>query len=271
MRLGFHISIAGGLAEVVPRAVRRGCTTLQLFTSSPVQLQRPMLNADDCHQFIEQLAAHNIQPHFVHTSYLLNIASPDQKLWERSVEHLSDELRRAKLLNAAGVVLHLGSVGNNGAISPGIDRVVRALDAARIQAQNDVPLILENSAGAGNTLGASIPQIAQILAASQYPNSLQFCLDTAHAFAAGWPVHHPEGLEEVLTELDSALGPERLVLIHANDSRSDFNSHVDRHWHIGQGKMGREAFRTIVNHPRLRKLPFIMETPGTEEDDMRNI
>jgi len=271
MRLGFHISIAGGLAKVVPRALRRGCTTLQLFSSSPVQWERPPLDAEECQQFLQQLAAYNIQPHFVHASYLLNVASPNQELRQRSISHLGDELQRAELLNAAGVVLHLGSVGDEGAIEPGIERVAHALDAVRLQAENDIPLILENSAGAGNTLGTSLAEIAQIMAASEYSDHLQFCLDTAHAFAAGWPVHQREGLDQVLAELDNTLGPKRLVLIHANDSRSGWNSRVDRHWHIGRGKIGREGFRIIVNHPRLCKMPFIMETPGTEEDDVRNM
>ncbi len=271
MRLGFHISIAGGLTEVVPRAVRRRCTTLQLFTSSPVQWERRPLHIQECEQFLQQLAIHDIHPHFVHASYLLNIASPNPELWQRSVDHLAEELRRAKLLKAAGVVLHLGSVGKEGRITEGIDRATRALDAARVQAENDLPLILENSAGAGNTLGTSLAEIAQMITASAYSDRLQLCLDTAHAFAAGWPVHCREGLEKLFAELDATVNPERLVLIHANDSRSDWNSRVDRHWHIGRGKIGREAFRMIVNHPRLRGLPFIMETPGTEEDDMRNM
>ena len=165
----------------------------------------------------------------------------------------------------------MGSVGDEGAIGPGIDRVARALDAARLQADNEVPLILENSAGAGNTLGTSIAEIARIIAASEHSDHLQFCLDTAHAFAAGWPVHQCEGLDQVLAELDSTIGPERLVLIHANDSRSSWSSRVDRHWHIGRGKIGRGAFRTIVKHLRLQETPFIMETPGTEDDDVRNM
>ncbi len=271
MRLGFHISIAGGISKVVPRAVQRRCTTLQMFTSSPVQWQRPLLEPDECQQFAEQLAARDIRPHFVHAVYLLNIASPDRQLWQRSVDHLAEELRRAELLAAAGVVLHLGSGGAGGSVNDAINRGARALNVAREQAETSLPLILENSAGAGNTVGSTIPQIADIVGQSQYPEHLQVCLDTAHAFAAGWPLHHREGLDKVLEELDTTFGPQRLVLIHANDSRAAFASRVDRHWHIGQGKIGREGFRAIVNHPRLRDIPFIMETPGTEADDLRNM
>ncbi len=271
MHLGFHISIAGGISQVLHRAVQRRCTTLQMFTSSPVQWQRPLLAPDECKQFAEKLAARNIGPHFVHAVYLLNIASPDRQLWQRSVDHLAEELRRAELLAAAGVVLHLGSGGAGGSVNDAINRVARALNVAREQAETSLPLILENSAGAGNTVGSTIPQIAGIVGQSQYPEHLQICLDTAHAFAAGWPLHHREGLDKVLEELDTTFGPQRLVLIHANDSRAAFASRVDRHWHIGQGKIGREGFRAIVNHPRLRDMPFIMETPGTEADDLRNM
>lgn len=271
MRLGFHVSIAGGIGQALARAVHRRCTTLQVFTSSPVQWARGPLDRDECRQFAQDLAACDIHPHFVHASYLLNIAGPNQRLWRRSVGHLSEELRRAEMLGAAGVVLHLGSAGEAGSVNAGIKRVAAGLDAAREQAQNELPLILENSAGAGSTVGSAIPEIAQIIAQSRYADCLQICLDTAHAFAAGWPLHTAEGLDKVLGELDTTFGPSRLVLIHANDSRSDFASRVDRHWHIGKGKIGREAFRTIANHPRLRELPFIMETPGTEEDDLHNM
>ncbi len=271
MRLGFHVSIAGGIPQVLARAVRRRCTTLQLFTSSPVQWARCPLDPDECRHFAQDLAACDIRPHFVHASYLLNIASPNQRLWRRSVAHLSTELRRAEMLCAAGVVLHLGSAQEAGSVNAGIKRVAAGLDAAREQANNYLPLILENSAGAGNTVGSGIPEIAEIIAQSRYADHLQICLDTAHAFAAGWPLHTAEGLDKVLGELDSTCSPQRLVLIHANDSRSEFASRVDRHWHIGKGKIGREAFRTIVNHPRLHELPFIMETPGTERDDLRNM
>ncbi len=271
IRLGFHIPIAGGWKRTLAGAIRRRCSTCQVFTSAPVQWARHHLDAAQAAWFAAALKAHDIQPLFVHAPYLLNVASPAASLRRKSMRCLADELRRAALLQAAGVVLHLGSVGPRGRISAGLKRVARTLDEALERSESPCPLILENSAGQGNSIGRSIEQIRDIIGCSRYPRMLQACLDTAHAFAAGYPIHTPEGLEELLAEIDRQLGGGRLVLIHANDTIAPLGSRRDRHWHIGQGNIGTAAFKRLVNHPRLDGLPFIMETPGTEEDDRRNM
>jgi len=270
-RLGFHLSIAGGLTNLIPRALRRHCNTVQLFTSAPAQWKRRNLGAEEAAAFRQALAAADIQPYFVHAIYLLNLASPDRTLWCKSLRHLTEELQRAARLRAAGVVLHLGSVGEGGRAKAGVRRLARALVEARERSETQVPLILENSAGAGNTLGSTPEQLGEIIARAAPAAPLEVCLDTCHAFAAGLPVHTDEGLEEVLARLDTNCGPDRLRLIHLNDSLGEFASHRDRHWHLGKGHLGRRALEHLVNHPRLRALPFIIETPGTEEDDRRNM
>lgn len=271
MRLGFHISIAGGLEQCLRRAVIRRCTTLQLFSGAPVQWARPHFSDEDCVAFAEGLAERDIRPHFVHAKYLLNVSSSDDGLRAKSVTDLCEELAIAHKLRAAGVVMHLGSVGAEGAIEEGITRVARAIDTACEAVPHGPPVILENSAGQGNIVGADFEQLAAIIDATDCPERVRCCLDTAHAFGAGMPLHTARGLEGMIASMDATFGLDRLALLHVNDSKVPFASGRDRHWHIGRGEIGREAMGRVVNHPRLTHLPFVMETPGTEADDVSNM
>lgn len=259
------------MGEVLPRARARGCNALQMFTSSPSQWRRLPLDPAEAKEFAQGLLRADLQPHFLHAIYLLNLASQDRVLRSKSVRHLGEELRRAELLGAAGVVFHLGSVGAQGRIGPGVVRLVKSLREAREIAGNAVPMLLENGAGAGRTLGGEIAQLGEILETAEGAEPMRVCLDTAHAFAAGWPLHTEEGLEGSLGEMEAVFGLRRLALLHLNDSLYGFGAHRDRHWHLGKGKIGRAALARIVNHAKLRHLPLIMETPGTEEDDWNNM
>jgi len=271
LRLGFHVSIAGGLERCVRRTLIRRCTTLQMFSGAPVQWARPHISDEDCAAFVEALAERDIRPHFVHAKYLLNVSSPDEELRAKSVADLCEEMAIALKLRAAGVVIHLGSVGDEGAVEEGTQRVARAVDAA-CHAVLDAPaVILENSAGQGNIVGAQFEQLAEIVAATHCPERVRCCVDTAHAFGAGMALHTPEGVEEMVARIDATFGLERLALLHVNDSKVPFASGRDRHWHIGRGEIGREGMTRIVNHPRLVHLPFVMETPGAEADDVSNM
>lgn len=265
MRFGFHITISGGWRKTIQRAVERRCTALQVFTGAPVQWDRKPLDPAGAAWFAETLRSLDIQPLFVHAIYLLNLATSDAELWRRSRDHLTEELHRAALIGAEGVVFHLGSVGASGQPEAGMRRVARALDWAAEHAPEGPRLILENSAGQGNVVGSTMDSLGRIIAASRNPHRLGVCLDTAHAFAQGYSFHQSECLSALLDECQAAFGLERLVLIHANDSKAALGSHVDRHEHIGKGMIGREGFRTILNEPRLRHLPFILETPDQEE------
>lgn len=271
MRLGFHVSIAGGLDKCIQRAIIRRCTALQMFSGAPVQWARPGFTDAEAAAFADGLAERDIAPHFVHAKYLLNVSSPDAELREKSVADLCTEVEIARKLRAGGVVTHLGSVGAHGAIEDGIARVARAVDAACEAVPDGPPVILENSAGQGNIVGAEFEELAAIIAMTRYPERVRCCIDTAHAFGAGIPLHTEEGLEEALALIDATFGIDRLALLHVNDSKVPFASGRDRHWHIGRGEIGREAMTRIVNHPRLVHLPFIMETPGTEADDVTNM
>ena len=271
MRLGFHVSIAGGFDEFIRRAVRRRCTTVQMFTAAPVQWARQNISERTGGMLAQRLRELDITPHFVHAKYLLNLASPDRRLWRRSVTDLAREVEAARRLGAAGVITHLGSVGNGGAIGDGIARVAEAADIVCERVPDGPAIVLENAAGQGNMVGARFEEIAGIIEAAGCAERLRVCVDTAHAFASGYAIHTARGLSATLREIEATFGLDRVVLLHVNDSLVPLGSGRDRHWHVGLGHIGREGMKRIVNHPRLRRLPCIMETPGTEDDDLRNM
>ena len=271
MRLGFHVQIAGGWRKTLDRALARRCTCLQVFTSAPVQWAQVPVDPGGAAWFRDSLIALDIQPLFVHAIYLLNLATADETLWRKSRDHLAEELGRAAQLGAQGVVVHLGSVGDGGAVEQGIPRVAQALDFALTRTGDGLRLLLENCAGQGNLVGCTPEELGAVIAASQHAERLGVCLDMAHAFQAGYAVGTPAGLSALLDSCDRAWGLDRLALIHANDSKTPLGSHADRHWHIGKGEIGRAGFEVIMNEPRLQHLPFVMETPSSDEWDRKNM
>lgn len=264
MRIGFHVSIAGGWPQTLARAVTRRCTTLQVFTTAPVRWAHKPLAADDAAWFRDALRALDIQPLFVHGIYLLNLAAGDRDLWRQSRDNLAEELRRAALLGAAGVVVHLGSVGEKGSLAAGLRRVARAIDQALRASGGACPVLLENCAGQGRLVGCTPPALGEVMSLSRHPEHLAVCLDTAHAFAVGYDLRKHADLQRLLDECDAAFGLERLRLIHANDTPARPGSNLDRHANIGKGEIGRRGFRLLTNEPRLERLPFIMETPDQD-------
>jgi deoxyribonuclease-4 len=268
VRLGFHISIAGGLRQAVPRAVEKKCTAFQIFTSAPSQWGRALITDDEALAFIAALKASQISEVFIHAIYLLNLASASEDLRNKSIANLADELRRAGQIGATGVIFHLGSAGKDGDPVKAREHVCGSLAEVRKLSKCETPLILENSAGAGALVGSTLDDVYSIINNSAAAEPMNFCLDTAHAFESGVPLHKAEGLEAAMSH--PRIG-ERLRVVHANDSMTRFESHRDRHFHIGEGEIGREAFGRIVRHPRLRDVPLIMETPGDENDDRRNM
>lgn len=274
MRIGFHVPLKGGLLKALQEARRRRCTTFQLFASAPVQWAlRPTDPAEDA-AFVRERLVHDLSPLFIHAPYLLNLASSDSALRAQSQQRLATDLLRANDWQAAGVVLHLGSAGPEVSPRQARRRVSNAL--RQVLAVTDPPgtLVLENCAGQGNIVGASPEELGEIIDLAG-GERLQFCLDTAHAFAAGFALHTPEGLGELLERCEQAFGWQRLALVHANDSLGALGSNRDRHAPIGQGHIGPAGWRVIMGDPRLQQLPFIMETPKTPgqelADDLRNL
>lgn len=219
----------------------------------------------------EGLAELGIEPVVLHTIYLVNLAAADPQLRRKSIAALAEELRRAEAFGAHYVVTHLGSAGES-RLSAALARAAAAVRAAlRQDGGSQAMLLLENSAGSRNIIGAKFAQLADVMGRVD-SRRLGLCFDTAHAFASGYDVASPRGLRETLVEIDHCIGLDKLRIVHLNDSRAALGSQVDRHEHIGLGAIGRQGIRRIIRHPKLRELPFIMETPIERPgDDARNM
>ena len=256
VRIGAHVSIEGGLDKAINRAQNIGADCIQIFGSSPRSWRPPSHSPGSIELFKVTRASIGIDPVFLHTIYLANLASSDHGLRAKSVESLAAYLRLGQLIGVAGVVTHLGS-GTDGERA-----VCLALRRALIEVASDVAILLETSAGAGSSIGSNFESLGRIIAGLDFSPRVQVCLDTAHVFAAGYDVSSAEGLERTLSLFAERVGLDRLTLVHINDSKSAIGSRVDRHENIGQGRIGLEAFVRILHHPELKCLPFITEVPG---------
>jgi deoxyribonuclease-4 len=267
------MSIAGGVDRAVDRAVLAGCEALQVFTASANQWRGKELGDEVVARFRDKRAAAGALPVLSHDSYLINCASPDPALWERSVAALSEELGRCVRLGIELLVMHPGAHMGEGE-EAGLDRVARALD--RVLATPEaagVTILLENTAGQGSTLGSSFAQLAALLARSSFASRLGVCFDTQHAFAAGYDLSSAEGWTRTWEEFDAALGPGRLRALHLNDSKRPLGARVDRHEHIGLGLLGPSAFLRVMRDPRFDGLPASLETEKTDDggEDEQNL
>ncbi len=271
MKFGFQVSIAGGLSRVVTRAQYLGCETIQIFSGNPRGWKNEPLSLAEATKFKEEVKRKNIHPVFVHMPYLPNIASPRENLYVKSIKRLQEDLGRTEDLGAAYLVLHLGSRGTSSE-AKAIERITQAINHALAQVENRVIVLVENTAGQGTAIGYSFSQIKELLERMDNKDRVGVCLDTAHAFEAGYDLSKKERLEKAVEEFDRLIGLSKLHLLHLNDSKTPLSSRIDRHWHLGGGYIGREGFRRIINHPQLSHLPAILETPrANDEDDLKNI
>ena len=269
MRFGFHISIAGGFSKVVKRAEELNCRTIQVFTRNPRGWDSPPLDRKEVEKFKQDIKISKIHPLFVHLPYLPNLASP--KFYKNSLDVVIEDLKRTQILGGNFLILHLGHrLENTG--EQALRSLGQGINEALSKVENRVSLLLENSAGQGTEIGSNFSQIRQIIEKIGNKERVGVCLDTAHLFESGYDISQKRGLEETLKEFADFIGLERLSLLHLNDSKTPLGSGKDRHGHIGEGYIGREGFRNIVNHPLLKNLPGIMETPRkSESDDPRNM
>ncbi|MFZ5427242.1 MAG: deoxyribonuclease IV [Thermodesulfobacteriota bacterium] len=266
---GAHESVAGGLAEAFGRIKSVGGTALQVFTRNQRQWEAAPVSPDEAEAFANAWREWGPYPVASHASYLLNPASPDEALRKRGVASLAAELERCRALGVPWVVLHPGAAMGAGR-EEALGRAARSLDEAFEASGGDGPLILlENTAGQGTGIGSDFRDLAAIIAASRHPGRLGICLDTCHAYAAGYDVATRRGLDEALAMLDK----DRLKLVHVNDAKAGLGSRLDRHEHIGKGAIGLEGFRAIVNHPVLARLPMILETHKEKDlkEDVENL
>lgn len=270
-RLGCHVKISGGLLKAVDRALERGCRTFQVFLSNPRGWKGSDVLPPELDELGERCEREGLEPVFIHTIYLVNLASPSEEVFEKSISAVAANLRAAEALGRAAVVTHLGSHGGAGE-DEGLRRVVEGLRRVMELHRGSSRLLLETTAGSGDTVGHSFSQLGEIVRALDGDERIGVCLDTCHVFAAGYEVRTREGLAKTLKELEEELGPGRLHLVHANDSKGKLGSRVDRHMHLGEGEIGVEGFRVMLSHPTLRGLPWVLETPEmTVEADRKNL
>lgn len=266
---GAHESVAGGLHTAFERIERVGGKALQIFTRNQRQWDAAPVSSDESQAFAEAWKRWGYYPVASHASYLLNPASPSEELRQRSALALAGELDRCRDLNIPWVVLHPGARLDS-TPEEAIERAARTLDSALEQSGGDGPLILlENTAGQGSGLGSGFGDLAAMFALSKNTERLGLCLDTCHAFAAGYDLRTRAGLDSALSQLDLA----RLKLVHVNDSKGGLGSRLDRHEHIGKGAIGADGFRNILGHPALAGLPMVLETHKEKDlkEDIENL
>jgi deoxyribonuclease-4 len=262
MRIGAHFSKSGGYDSFVDTAVEAGANTAQVFTASPRTWQHPSVEDSEVEKYRETLQDVDLDPVFVHAGYLINLATPKDEMRQKSIELLKAELEAASALNLHGVVFHPGSPLGEG-VAFGRDRLVSALQEVADVA-TDTYILVENMAGAGNTLGASFDTWKHVLDRVDR-DTLGFCFDTCHAHAAGHDLSTEEGVDDVVETVEKAVGWENVPVIHLNDSKHAAGSNKDEHEHLGQGAIGENGVISVLTHEKTREKPFICETPKESE------
>ena len=271
--LGAHMSIAGGLHLAFARIQEVQGESLQIFLSNQRQWQTLPLTSQMVEDFRQNWKENDYMPVAAHDSYLINLAAPDPTTLERSVAAFADELQRAATLEIPFLITHPGSHRGEG-VEAGLERFVENMDRAITRSKTSTVMVLiENTAGQGTNLGSTFEEISFIISESQYADRLGVCFDTSHAFAAGYDIRTRVTYEDTLSTFDQIIGLERLKFFHINDSKRPLDSRVDRHEHIGKGEIGLKGFRLLLNDPRFRQHPMVLETPKGKElkEDKANL
>lgn len=263
MNIGAFVSTSGGVLTAIDRAKDLGVESFMIFGSSPRAWQRRRISAPDAEEFRTQFAEAGFDSLWFHGTYLMNFGTDRPDLLKRSKETLVAELETAELLGAKGVIFHLGSDGGRDR-NQAIKQAGNALKEVLAQSSRKPMVILENSAGMGGSIGSEFEELAAILEPIKNDPRVAICLDTQHAFAAGYPVHTPDGLAEVMSLFERTIGLDRLVVIHANDSKVPLAGGRDRHENIGEGEIGLAGFRVMAADTRLASLPWLLEVPGSD-------
>ncbi|MEA3210786.1 MAG: deoxyribonuclease [Chthoniobacter sp.] len=272
--LGAHVSTAGGVEKAIDRALSIGATAMQIFVKNNMQwfAASPFAPAE-LRAFHEHAGRTRLRSVFAHSGYMINLAAANPAFLEKSRRALREELLRADQLDLPFLVLHPGAHMGAG-VEAGLQKVIASLDAVLAEIpQVKTRIALENTAGQGSSLGCEFAHLAAILANVREPGRLCVCLDTAHLFASGYDISTVAGAEKVFREFDRIVGRKHLAALHLNDSKTGLGSRVDRHEHIGQGRIGLEAFRYIMTAPRFAKIPKVLETPKGKEmkEDLENL
>jgi len=260
-RFGSHMSVAGGLENAFHAGDRVGCECLQIFVKNQRQWNAPPLTEDQIERFKRAQRATKMTPVVAHATYLLNFASAEKTLRDKSIRCMIDELQRCEALGVASLIFHPGAHMQS-TPKEGMKRVAKSLDSVHKSCSGfRTRVLLETTAGQGTALGWRFEQIAEMIDQAKAPERLGVCLDTCHLFAAGYDFRIADGYAAMIREMDATFGTDRVECIHTNDSKRELGSRVDRHEHIGKGKIGKSGFRHFVNDPHFRDVPFILETP----------
>jgi len=268
--IGAHISTKGGLHTVFDRAAAVDATAIALFAKNSNQWKGKVMTDDDVAQFA---SLRSVKPILTHASYLINLATTNAEFHRKSIAAMVDELDRAERLGSHAVVLHPGAHMNAG-IGHGIDQIARSFDEIHAAIPNHrVVTLLETAAGQGSCLGCTFEELGRIIDLIDDKERVGICIDTCHVFAAGYEIRTREGYDQMIDEIEEHVGLENVGAFHLNDSKKGLGSRVDRHQHIGEGEIGLEAFRMLLNDPRFLRIPKLLETPKTveTESDRKNL
>lgn len=272
MLLGVQVSTAGKIYEALDRAHELGCNTMQIFSRNPQRWRDSALAAEDIAEFNLRQERFKVRPLFIHIPYLINLASPNPRLYNASIAAYIEDILEAQSLHTDYIVTHMGSHKETSERA-GLKRLTRALNNILDSTKaTSVGILLENTAGSGSWLGYKFSHQKEVIQGLNNSERVGLCLDTAHAYLAGYDIATKEGLDKMLAEIDKSVGLSRIKLIHLNDAKDKLSSHRDRHEHIGKGFIGLEGLRRIINHPQLEDVPLILETPKKSvEDDKMNL
>jgi len=271
--LGAHMSISGGMPEAVARGESIGCAAIQIFLKNSNQWRGAAISQEEAQTFKADLAASRIRAVFGHDSYLINLASPDEGLYEKSIRAMVDEVERAALLGVPFIVIHPGSHMGEGE-QWGLKRIIEGVNRVFGETpRSGVKIAFETTAGQGTNLGCRFEQLATLMEGVSDPSRTGACFDTCHVFAAGYDMRARKDYRATLRTFDEVIGLGNLLAIHLNDSKKELGSRVDRHEHIGKGFLGLESFRHVLNDSRLKKIPKVLETPKGPDlkEDVENL
>jgi deoxyribonuclease-4 len=259
------MSISGGAWKAFARGMAAGCTAMQIFTKNASQWKAPPLGEEDVRLFREEGEKSGLSPVFAHDAYLINMASPSEELRRKSCRAFLDEMERAEKLGLEGLVMHPGA-HKESSPDEGITRVAESINWVHERTPGSaVTICVENTAGQGTVLAGDFSHLEGIFAGVKEKERLGICFDTCHAFAAGYELSTPEGYDRTMSALEAAVGRNRIRIIHTNDARGELGSRLDRHAHLGRGRIGLGCFRFIMNDPRFDGVPKILETPKEED------
>ncbi len=261
---GAHLSISSGFKDMFETADRINCQAVQIFAKNQRRWSSKFIEKDQIEDFVESKKNSKVKYVNIHGSYLLNLASKDQNVFEKSIENIIDDMKRAEFLKIEDLVLHPGNHLGNGE-NYGIKRISQGLDII-FENSDYGNILLETTAGQGSSLGYRFEHLRDIISYSKYEKRLFVCYDTCHTFQAGYDIRNYEVYKKTFEDFDRIIGLKKLKLFHLNDSKSDFNQRKDRHEFIGKGFLGKESFKILINDKRFKDLPMILEVPGDVDE-----